>query len=53
MGQPLSCCRFYRSRKKEVDFSDGRLNAITLCLEGLGGRYVVVGTLSALEANIR
>ena len=23
------------------------------CVEGLGGRYVVVGALSALEANIR
>ena len=53
MGQPLSCRPFCGSREEKVAFAGGRLNALTLCLDGLGGRYVVVGALSALEANIR
>ena len=52
MGQPLGCRPLYGFRKEEMAFASGRLNALTLCLDGLGGRYVVVGALSVLEANI-
>ena len=29
------------------------VSTLSHCVDGLGGRYVVVGALSALEANIR
>ena len=47
IGRPLYGCR-----KEEASFAAGRLNAPKLCLlESLGVRHVVVGALSAVEAN--